>query len=247
MGEMKLKRQIIAILFILVMFASVAAVSAADNQSDISDDTYSDYAVVSSGNTFLDINNTIKSTSSSIYYLNNTTYIGGSQISISKSNIIIDGGSVEKPNSMSTLDAEGLSSIFVLYGNNVVLKNLILVNGNTNYRGGAVLDRNGDLTVINCVFINNKAPQGGALYACNSLSQKVTVENCTFINSSAYNGGGGGGAIYNYKTNLNVVNCNFSGNTAQDYSGGAIFNYGTLNVYDSTFKNNTGRYGGNLK
>ena len=47
-----------------------------------------------------------------------------------------------------------------------------------------------------------------------------------------------GGAIYNTGT-LNVFNSTFTNNTANSDEGGAIYNTGTLNVFNSTFTGNT--------
>ncbi|KZX16547.1 beta strand repeat-containing protein [Methanobrevibacter filiformis] len=68
---------------------------------------------------------------------------------------------------------------------------------------------------------------------------KVTFINITFKNAIAsqhHSGPGGiGAAIYNYGT-VNVTNCNFINNTAVD--GGAISNHGSFSVTNSNFINN---------
>ncbi|MBR3214536.1 MAG: Ig-like domain repeat protein, partial [Methanosphaera sp.] len=120
---------------------------------------------------------------------------------------------------------------------------------NCSYMNGSTVTARGD--VINCSFINNSrvdnryyASNGGALTGTN-----LTVTNCIFINNGLYMNndtgvsGGSGGAIAG--TNLTVINCTFDSNYAQTKSswiqcqgGGAISADGNINITNSTFKNN---------
>jgi len=77
------------------------------------------------------------------------------------------------------------------------------------------------------------AQGSGNIFTINS-GVTVSLQNLTLKNGN--NTGGFGGAIYNYGT-LNINKCNFTGNTAD--IGGAIENDGgTLNVTNSIFKDN---------
>ena len=103
----------------------------------------------------------------------------------------------------------------------------------------------------NCIFINNSAYMGGAMFSWNGNIAK----NCSFINNSA---SGSGGATYQ----ITVISSLFSGNHANgsggamyyslvadsifkensaQSSGGACYN---LTVSNCLFENNSGQYGG---
>ena len=69
----------------------------------------------------------------------------------------------------------------------------------------------------------------------------VQVINCTFSGNSAQNFGGG---IYNYRGNSILVNCTLTGNSAVDYGGG-ICNYQSNPSMDNcTISENSAQYGG---
>ncbi len=73
----------------------------------------------------------------------------------------------------------------------------------------------------------------------------VTLRNITFTNVKTDDQQSLGGAISNYG-NLEITNCNFINNSA--YWGGAIYNSaGTLNVVGCTFTGNTGPWGGAIR
>ena len=186
-----------------------------------------------------------------------------------------------------TIDALGKSGIFntdsALTLDNIVFKNgklsgsfkdygaaikayssLNITNSifkdNAAYCGGAIYSSE-DVSVKNCIFMNNKADgsgvqqcQGGAIYAKN----KVEVDNSTFTGNYAHDYGGAiyadtvhtnsksyfinnvaddndGGAIYTQ--NVYIVETVFEGNSACR-SGGAIFNMNGITAKNSTFKNN---------
>ncbi|MDO5848313.1 MAG: Ig-like domain repeat protein [Methanobrevibacter sp.] len=235
----------------LCLLFSVSSVSADDNQTV--DDNFAVVNLDADATTFADINSKIASSASnSVIYLNNQSFIGnGQHISIAKS-ITIDGSSQDNPNSVSVLDAQGNSRVFIILASatnvKVTLKNLVIVNGNISDFGGAVYSRpnSATLTISNIHFENNTATSGGAVYMSGSGST-LNVDNCSFLNNRALNSGAG--AIYVYNVNANINNCNFMNNSAlrtneTGYSGGAIFSYGILNVDNCLFENNSGLYGG---
>jgi hypothetical protein len=109
--------------------------------------------------------------------------------------------------------------------------------------GGGILDQ-GTLTVRNCAFDNNAAPDGlgGAIEGDGPL----TVSGCTFTNNSAQFGGG-----INATSTLSVSASNFVGNTGTTI-GGAI-GYGPLvppagpaTVSGCMIENNTSFDGGGI-
>jgi parallel beta-helix repeat protein/predicted outer membrane repeat protein len=104
--------------------------------------------------------------------------------------------------------------------------------------GGAIYSYNGSLLTVNYSTFNGNSAgsSGGAIYDEGALS----VNNSTFTGNWA---GQKGGAIYNLSADsLFVSYSTFTANIAK--YGGAIYNIGTLNVYDSTFLNNSAFWNG---
>ncbi len=106
-------------------------------------------------------------------------------------------------------------------------------------------------TITNCVFTNNVAGEGAAVYTSGVVS-KSQVSGCTFTGNKAISGAGG--ALSEYHSNSNVLNCLFTGNSALK-GGGAIYNDGqdtsatiqsSITVSGCTFTNNNAgsSYGG---
>ena len=189
--------------------------------------------LISEGNsgTFTELQaNITQATQGSTLTLNkNYEYDSGFNIEgivINKS-ITIDGNGFK-------IDAQGKSRIFKIPAENVILKNIIFINGNTDEYGGAVyFSRAG--TVTNCNFVDNKAigdyGYGGAI-----CIERGAVTNCNFTGNSA---GRGGGAIeMTYGT---VGNCNFTDNTANE---GGAFRSNSGNVSNCHFIDNAANVGG---
>ncbi len=140
---------------------------------------------------------------------------------------------------------------------------------NTAYNGGAIYNSSvGTLTITDGAFTSNSAYNGGAIYN----ARQATLSNVTFTNNSATSGEGGairnsvgtltitggnydsnsaknGGAIYNTNTGTITLtggplsNVMFTNNSATEW-GGAINNYGTATLTDSTFSKNSAQYAG---
>ena len=123
----------------------------------------------------------------------------------------------------------------------------ILIADNSNFKGnflningygGAIYIFSGNYTDTNDTFINNTASCGGATFT----KGVTTITKSKFIKNTAYNVGG---AICNdTPANLNITQCDFSGNIAQYSNGGAINNMGILNVTGSSFELNHANMGG---
>ncbi len=106
--------------------------------------------------------------------------------------------------------------------------------------GPAFTGGNGtNLTLSDCLFINNAARfKGGAVF-CDGDS--VYLYGCTFKNNSTTNSNGGGGAaVFNNSGYMQIVNCTFSNNTSVALSegGGAINNCGEMDVINCRFYGN---------
>jgi len=116
-------------------------------------------------------------------------------------------------------------------------------NGGTVYYGGGllVLGEEGsepELTVVNCVFRNNRAYYGGGGICCSYASPTLT--NCIFSRNSARDYGGG---MHIYYASPTLVNCVFSQNKALSYYhsgyGGGISNVeSSTKIVNCTFHGN---------
>jgi len=153
----------------------------------------------------------------SVLYLNPGTYKGTNNrgVLIYKSITIHGNGAADQ----IVIDAEELSHIFHIYdGTNVTFENITFRNGkNTGGNGGAVrnVHANSQLTFKNCIFINNTAEFGGAIY---NAGTGLSVTGCTFIGNTASNEGS---AIYNSGNDAKIWYNRFVNN-----SGHAVFSTG---------------------
>lgn len=242
-----MKKQIMFILFVLLVLFGAASVNAQDNQTN---DAVTVADVDVNGNTFNDINTAINSASyGDVIYLNNKSYSGDTPIVIDR-NITIDGSSVDNPNSVSILDGRGVTKILETNGNvTITLKNLVFVNGSSELGGAIYANTLKSISMSNVVFDNNTASQGGALYIKSIYSRSLVAldaTNCTFSNNKCSSIAG---AVYIYNTNATFNNCSFvknselGGNSTKP-NAGAIYNYGIVNINNCLFTSNACSYGG---
>ncbi len=150
------------------------------------------------------------------------------------------------------LDADEFCRIFFVNATNVTLQNIEFLNGNVHgpngtddYRGGAILFIEHSGLINNCLFHNNTADYGGAVFVVQTAING-TIANSTFYNNSAkYNGG--------------AVDWNATGGHIEDsviydnhaYNGGGVFvgsdaQSGIITrstFYDNTADINNGRGG----
>ena len=101
--------------------------------------------------------------------------------------------------------------------------------------GGAIVNVDGELSIVNSSFSGNSADWGGAIANWGELS----IVNSAFSGNKAE---WDGGAIVN-EGELSIVNSAFSGNKA--LSGGAILNFpvGELSIVNGTFSHNAAEVG----
>lgn len=174
------------------------------------------------------------------------TYTGNVFIHIDKPITLTTNGKV-------TLDGKHKTSIFYITANNIVLKNLNLINGES-YTSGGAIDTKGSLTCVQCNFSNNHAKYfGGAIYADNMKKNQLVIQNCNFNNNIVNYVKGyvcGGGAIYSDFNNNIILNSNFNANKVSgtyynnliyEYEGGkggAIFAEYGIKCNGCTFINN---------
>ena len=144
------------------------------------------------------------------------------------------------------LEGDNFGAAIENFGN-LKVRNLT-VRDNVGNRSAGIDNDEGILTVVDCYFFNNSAlgiiqkhgnPDGAAL----ANTGTAYVYNSTFINNHADRDGG---AIKNIG-NLIVNGSTFINNSAsmEDGYGGAIYTWAAFTeVYNSTFVNSSGQYGG---
>jgi predicted outer membrane repeat protein len=123
-------------------------------------------------------------------------------------------------------------------GKTAAMSGMQLGQGNAGTANGGAIDNFGTLTLDTCSLTGNMAASGGAVV--NEAGATLIVTNTGFTGNAAgtYTGTqtGYGGAIQNYGT-LDVVNhCVFTNNSAT--AGGAVNNTGTLTVGGCIFAAN---------
>jgi len=189
------------------------------------------------GDTFNDIQNKINSANEGdTIFLGGKNYTGNQSIFLTKNNLTIIGGSSLDDDAISTLDAKGLVRIMKIEGNNVVIKGIKFINGNS-LNGGAILWNAANGSVINCEFHNNTAngdkTNGGAIF---SKGNNFSISNSLFNNNSATYVGG---AVYSGAP-IKIDSCTFTSNNA--WAHGAVTLQNTSSVTNSHFINNYAYY-----
>ena len=124
----------------------------------------------------------------------------------------------------------------------LLIKELTLVAGRTQGRGGAVYNR-GSLTIVDSIFRENAAGRFGGAIA--NWGTAEVVDSSFGANSARY-----GGALYNRASaNLNINGGSFHENQAALEAdagrrniavyGGAVYNQGAVEISDSAFNGNS--------
>ncbi|MBY7734248.1 hypothetical protein [Francisella philomiragia] len=113
--------------------------------------------------------------------------------------------------------------------------------GSNRYGGGIQMIGFGQaMNVENCIFKNNYAYYGGAVYAFNNVYSYLN--NVLFIDNTAIMGGG----IYmSFGSNMSINNSSFVRNMVKSRGGSIVVNYGsnptiTDGVFASNYSNGTG-------
>lgn len=125
-------------------------------------------------------------------------------------------------------------------GSDLKLINVTFENNCSNH-GGAVYNSNSQITIKDCKCRNNVADgNGGAIY--NEESGFFEIINTELVDNTAK---GTGGSISNFDGTITLKNSNFSNNSSKK-TGGSIYNdiRGTLDIYDNTFSNSRADSGG---
>ena len=142
-----------------------------------------------------------------------------------------------------------------VFSNNVRVLNSTFTNnrGKTSSTGGALYLYGENILVENCLFENNTMSQAPAIQ---SNGNNATITNCIFKNNMIANNTGmdtsRAGAIEIQSRNAQITNNTFINNGGDEcYNGGAIaviysdpLRFGTINITNNRFINNSARYGG---
>ncbi len=164
---------------------------------------------------------------------------------VNKTNFEIDGKG-------HTIDGKNQSRALAIYGSNITVSNLQIINGENEY-GGGIINFATNLTLNNITFISNNAGKSGGALA---VLGNTIVKNSNFINN--YAGSGSSiyceesvmecyestfktdntpfkGMIYGSESTILVNYCTFA-NTTSQYAP-AIYNDRKTYIYNSTFMN----------
>ncbi|WP_405290190.1 C1 family peptidase [Methanobrevibacter sp.] len=200
-----MKFKIMFIMGLILAIIMVGAVSATDTISEdiVSDEgdtslEITDNEVYTAGessfsNLTVEIKNTGKSLDLNQDYAFNNQTDNKNGIAIVKDNFVLNGNG-------HTIDAKNQSRIFNITANNLIINDLILINGNAE-KGGAIYTTK-SLTLNNVTFINNYASKNGGAVA---LYEDVVINcnNSKFIDNYA---GEGGSSFIVGKGKLNLYN-----------------------------------------
>ena len=125
------------------------------------------------------------------------------------------------------------------------LENLVLTNGtqighSRNYYGGAIyVEKEGSLTLVDCIVANSTASFGGGVYAGESTN--IEIYRTTFTGNRVQDYKAGGAIYTAHHRSLKVVESLFVANVAP--KGGAIQaaadGYGNTEIFNTKFVGNT--------
>jgi hypothetical protein len=176
------------------------------------------------------------------------TNLSGETISLTSGQLVIDkdltidGSTLANP---ITISGDNLSRVFSVGNESVVtLDSLTISDGyatSSSSDGGGIELTSGILTVMNCRIVNNYAEgDGGGIFTLwDQELMSLVVKNCTFSGNISPNNGG---AIMNYGL-LDIQNSTFSSNSS-GYGAGIYSDAGTITITNSTFSGNSSSING---
>lgn len=231
-----MEKKFAVITFLLLFLIGINVVSASEN---ITDDMLSDDEILPSDEDVnLDVVDEDSVTQTSSLSFKNLQDI---------INKVKDGGKINLLKNR-TYDSEKDSNSITIKKSLTINGNGITLDGNKESRIFLIGNKNAKINVVlkNLVFVNGYATEGAAIKLVKSSDVDLEIINCTFKDNYAYNSCGG--AIYSYMTNsnINIKDSTFINNIAEN-SGGAISTQGQYTtVSNSIFKNNNAKegYGG---
>jgi predicted outer membrane repeat protein len=165
-----------------------------------------------------------------------------------------------------TIDAQDKGRVFIFADadTSTALVGFTLRGGRTSNNGGAILCRNSSPRISNCIFQDNAASSGGALFS--DEASAPVVSNCLFENNRAQIMGGaihctgkadylqcafegnhallGGGLALMQSAKLNLSGCSLQGNSAGNTGGGLHLVGSDCVIANCIFVKNWGGLGG---
>ncbi len=138
-------------------------------------------------------------------------YVDGMKLDVD--DLLIDGGGHK-------IDARGKTRIFCCSGKNIKIKNIILKNGFSERRGGAINIDGGELIIIDSKINDNSAWAGSAI---NASGSDLTIIESTFTNNTTRSNDG---AIHVISGFTHLEDLNFNNNISE--SSPDIVNQGNL-------------------
>ncbi len=141
------------------------------------------------------------------------------------------------------VDAFGTGAAFTVdaAGGSVTFEGLTIQNGANPGSNGAAINvlASGGLIARDCIFRDNTAQAGGAIY---STVSSTVLENCTFSGNSTTMFGGAIRTAGTPSQSVTITGCTFTNNHALGGNGGAIDHAGSgaaLNISGTLFSMNT--------
>lgn len=184
--------------------------------------------------------------------------LSGRSLSLTVKNISLNNGfATGEPNSERAQNQGG--AIFSGYDNRLTVQNVTFTGNRAQaqyhqYHGGGAIaiDTRSVVTITDSTFIDNRAPNGGAI---NNLISILTIERSLFRDNRATRADpGGGGAIYNDAGKLTIKDSHIFDNVSANLGGG-IFSWannvngtysGPTVIKNTVLDGNSARHGGGL-
>ena len=255
---MKIKH--IMLISLLLVILTIGSVSAADNVTSdnlaAGKDLNLEYSIDSNDtNENMGAENTdiLSDTPRTLTELNSAIASAGAELTLTKdylhsvgdpTDIIID-KKITIDGAGHTIDANNTQSVFLLQANEIVLKNVRILNGKNYMRGGVGVyaSNSANSALINCTFTNcyGSGTNGGAVSWINSPNG--IIANCTFIGCTANLNAGGSLGIES--ANTTISNCSFINSSADYEGGGAIYCRGENTTIEGSTFINSATYEGN--
>ncbi|WP_407432344.1 C1 family peptidase [Methanobrevibacter sp.] len=198
-------------LLFFVLFISISAVSAEGNLTALETEIYKS-------------DNSFEITQDYAYSpTDDGNYTLG--VYVNKTNFVINGNE-------HTIDGQNQSRLFRIYGENVTVNNLVIINGMADF-GGGILSLGKNIILNNITFKNDYAStKGGGLAALDT----TTVNNCKFIDNTAPDGG----AVYSEEAIIKIEGSYFESTNILQKA--MVYGYlSTMYINNSIFANSTSK------
>ncbi len=142
---------------------------------------------------------------------------------------VLDGFTITEGEAYNVSNNNDLGGGMYSYAGSPTIRNCTFTNNwALNYGGGMCNDGNSCPLLINCMFVQNSATDGGGMD--NEYSHPILI-NCIFAGNwvDEYNADSfSGGAIYNFHSSPTLVNCTITTNVAVEWGiCGGIYNSST--------------------